>query len=126
MAAMKAAKHQKVLYPFTPKTRLYDLIKAEYHTTLAEWLELIGPYLKGGCVPNWKTCRCLDFVCRSEKIVWCIAILLVKLDGNGLKYKRSVFFRYLSTHEHSNIPYNEGQLKTLVNSYIRCGLPPIV
>ena len=124
MAAMKAAKHQKVLYPFTENTPLYMLVKKEYRTTLAAWLKFIAPCLSDG-EPEMKTCKHLNFTCRNEKMIWCIAILLVKLNGEGLNCKKSVFFRYLTTNEHTNISFNEGQLKTLVNSYIRQGLLPM-
>ena len=123
-----AARQQKRRYPFTPKTRLFDLVSASSHTTLAAWLAFIAAYLQDGKeVPDWKTCRRLDYrKIRDDRLAWCIATLLVTIGKDGLKCKKSVFFRYLTTSEHSNIIKTEEQLKTLVNSYIRHGMPPCI
>jgi len=119
-----AARQQKRRYPFTPATRLFDLTTASSHTTLAEWLTFIVPYLEDGKT-NWKTATRLDFRCSKERIAWCIALLLAKIGKEGLKCKKSVFFRYLTTKEHSNIEMTEDQLTHLVNNMLRLGLPPV-
>ena len=113
-----AARQQRRRYPFTPKTRLFDLTTASSHTTLAEWLAFIAPYLQDGKVPDWKTATRLDFRCSKERIAWCIAVLLDKIGKEGLACKKSVLFRYLTTTEHSNITISEEVLKTMVNSQL--------
>ena len=117
-----AARQQKRRYPFTPKTRLFDLTTASSHTTLAEWLAFIAPYLQDGKVPDWKTATRLDFRCSKERTAWCIAALLAKIGKEGLMCKKSVFFRYLTTPEHSNVMLSEDYLKTLVNTQLRYGI----
>ena len=117
-----AARQQKRRYPFTPKTRLFDLTTASSHTTLAAWLAFIAAYLKDGKVPDWKTATRLDFHCSKERIVWCIALLLLKIGNEGLTCKKSVLFRYLTTTEHSNITISEEVLKTMVNNQLRYGI----
>ena len=124
---IKAALREQRRYPFTKLTRFYDLVSGDYHTILADWFETIKPYLNCKEVPDWKTCRRLDFrKNRDDRLAWCIATLLVTIGKDGLKCKKSVFFRYLTTSEHSNIIKTEEQLKTLVNSYIRHGMPPCI
>ena len=113
-----AARQQRRRYPFTPKTRLFDLTTASSHTTLAEWLAFTAPYLQDGKVPDWKTATRLDFRCSKERIAWCIAVLLDKIGKEGLACKKSVLFRYLTTTEHSNITISEEALKTMVNSQL--------
>ena len=93
--------------------------------TLAAWLAFIAPYLKCGMVPNWKTAKRLDFKCRKERTAWCITLLLAKIGKEGLNCKKSVFFRYLTTSEHSNIEMSEQYLTTLVNNMLRLGIPPV-
>ena len=128
MSKVQAARQQKRRYPFTEKTRLYDLVKASNHPALAQWLNDISPYLKGRALPNWKKATRLDFNCthRQDLISWCIALLLKEIGKNGLKCKKSVFFRYLTSSEHSNIPMSEDELKTLTNNQLRFGLPPCI
>ena len=125
LSKVHAAKQQKRRYPFTPKTRFFDLTTASSHTTLAAWLAFIAAYLKDGKVPDWKTATRLDFHCSKERIAWCIALLLAKIGKEGLKCKKSVFFRYLTTKEHSNIEMTEDQLTHLVNNMLHLGLPPV-
>ena len=125
MSKVRAARQQKRRYPFTPKTRLFDMVSAQYHMTLAAWLAFIAPYLKCGMVPNWKTAKRLDFKCRKERTAWCIALLLAKIGKEGLNCKKSVFFRYLTTSEHSNIEMSEQHLTTLVNNMLHLGIPPV-
>lgn len=124
MSKVRAARQQKRRYPFTEKTRLFDLVKASYHPTMAQWLNVIRPYLDDGELPDWKKATRLDFNCRKERIAWCIALLLIVIGDDGLKCKKSIFFRYMTSKEHSNIQINEGHLKTLVYNQIRYGLPP--
>ena len=125
MSKVRAARQQKRRYPFTPNTRLFDLVSAQYHMTLATWLKSIAPYLKDGVAPDWKTAKRLDFRCRKERTAWCIALLLDKIGKEGLKYKKSVFLRYLTTSEHSNIEISEQYLTTLVNNMLRFRLLPV-
>ena len=120
-----ATQQQSRRYPFSPHTRLYDLVSAKYHTTLAAWLELIAPYLRDGTAPNWKTARRLDFQCRDECIARCLAFFKIKFYKEGLKCKWSIFIRYITSCEHSNIRTEEQSLITLINSMIRGGMPPI-
>ena len=116
----RAARHQKRCYPFTPATRLYDLIKAEYHNKLAQWLEIIKDDLKGRGVPNWKTVRRLDFNCDTGTAAKLIARLMVMIEREkGLKCKMSVFFRYITSKEHSNIGVNDYYFNLLVNNIIK-------
>lgn len=122
LSKAQAARQQKRRYPFTPKTRFFDLTTASSHTTLAAWLAFIAAYLKDGKVPDWKTATWLDFHCSKERIAWCIALLLLKIGKEGLTCKKSVLFRYLTTTEHSNITISEEVLKTMVNNQLRYGI----
>lgn len=126
MSKVRAARQQKRRYPFTKKTRLFDLVKASNHSTLARWLNDIRPYLAGGELPDWKKVTRLDFNCtRNMAIVArCIASFLLEIGNDGLKCKKSVFFRYLTSSEHSNIAIPEDHLKTLVNNQLMYGLLP--
>lgn len=101
------------------------MIMAEYHTTLAAWLDLISPYLKSEGTPDWKTCRRLDFKCSTSEAARCIAWLLLKIGDDGLKYSKAVFLRYLTTKEHSSICVQEQSFISLVNNWLRYLQTPI-
>jgi hypothetical protein len=128
MSKVRAARQQKRRYPFTEKTRLFDLVKASYHPELAQWLDDIRPYLTDSEQPNWKKVTRLDFKYPRSKVLiaQCIARLLKEIGNDGLKCKKSVFFRYLTSSEHSNINIPEDYLKTLVNNHLRDGIRPLI
>ena len=115
----QASRHQKQCYPFTDRTRLFDVIKAVYHPELAEWLKKIAPYLKQP-TPDWKTVRRLDFNCDTNQAATCISWLLMAIGRKyGLNYKMSVFFRYITSIEHSNLRVDAYYFNLLVNNIIR-------
>ena len=125
LSKARAARQQARRFPFTPKTTLYNLVAAKYHMTLAAWLQFISPYLECDKVPDWKRANRLVFRCSNNRIVWCLAILKIKIGKEGFKCKWSVFIRYITSKEHSNITIREDILISLINSIIRLGLPTV-
>lgn len=103
---------------FTKKTRVYDLVKAEYHNELNQLMEEIRPYIRDGDSIDWKHLRYFDFdkeKIRKPDFVLIIArFLLVIGKGDGLKCRMSVFIRYLASNEHSNFGLKYRSLNTLI------------
>ena len=103
---------------FTKKTRVYDLVKAEYHNELNQLMEGIRPYIRDGDSIDWKHLRYFDFdkeKIRKPDFVLIIArFLLVIGKGDGLKCRMSVFIRYLASNEHSNFGLKYRSLNTLI------------
>ena len=103
---------------FTSKTRVYDLLKQEFHNDLKCLSNDIGPYVKNASTIDWKHLRYFDY--DDEKIsktdfILKIARFLLKIGkGSGLKCRMSVFVRYLASNEHSNFGLKYKSLNTLI------------
>ena len=103
---------------FTTKTRVYDLVKKEFHGELKYLIENIRPYVPNGYTIDWKHLRYFEYdekVISKTEFVLIIADFLLKIGkGDGLKCKKSVFIRYLASNEHSNFCLKYRSLNTLI------------
>lgn len=111
-------KSQKKNNEFTTKTRVYDLIKKEFHNELKCLSGDINPYVKDASTIDWKHLRYFEYdedKSRKEEFILRIARFLLKIGkGNGLKCRMSVFIRYLASNEHSNFGLKYRSLNTLI------------
>ena len=103
---------------FTAKTRVYDLVKREFHEELKCLIDAINPYIRDGDNLDWKHFRCFNAKGDSRKkkeLILEIAKFLIAIGkGEGLKGKMSVFVRYLASNEHSNFNIKYRSLNTLI------------
>lgn len=103
---------------FTFKTRVYDLVKREYHDELKHLSDDIKPYVKNVDAIDWKHLRCFEFdkqKIRKPDFLLIIARFLLKIGkGNGLKCRMAIFIRYLASNEHSNFELKSESLNTLI------------
>ena len=99
-----------------------ELFKPEYFKRLDELTNQLRPYLSN----DVKTLRREKGLFLSEegkkkiKRTWLYALIALTIAPgeqreSPLKVPRSIFFRYLSTSEHSNITLSEPALKASVN-----------
>ena len=103
---------------FTPKTRVYDLLKKEFHGELRVLIDNIRPYIRDGDAIDWKHLRYFDYdveTISKREFVFKIAEFLHAIGkGNGLKCKMSVFIRFLASNEHSNFGLKYRSLNTQI------------
>ncbi len=103
---------------FTPKTRVYDLVRSEFHSELKCLIDDISPFIRDGDKLDWKHFRCFNAKGDSRKkkeLILKIAKFLVTIGmGDGLKCKMSVFLRYLASKEHGNFGMKYSSLNTLI------------
>ena len=103
---------------FTAKTRVYDLVKREFHGELRNLIESIRPYIRDGDTIDWKHFKRFNAIEGSRKkkelILEIAKFLIVIGKGSGLKCKMSVFVRYLASNEHSNFGLKDSSLNTLI------------
>lgn len=103
---------------FTPKTRVYDLLKKEFHEELKSLIEKIRPYVRDGDNIEWKHLKYLDcdeMIITKAEFIFMIAQFLHAIGkGDGLKCKMSVFIRYLASNEHSNFGLKYRSLNTQI------------
>ena len=103
---------------FTKKTRVYDLVKAEFHNELKQLTEEIRPYVRDGDSISWKHLRYFDFdedeIRKPDFILFIVRFLLKIGKRDGLKCRMSVFIRYLASNEHSNFCLKYRSLNTLI------------
>jgi hypothetical protein len=106
---------------FTAKTRVYDLLKREFHGELKKLIVDIRPYIRDGDTIDWKHLRYFDFNFdkkqrrgKPECVLVIARFILAIGKGNGLKCKMSVFLRYLAANEHSNLGLKYRSLNTLI------------
>lgn len=103
---------------FTAKTRVYDLVKMEFHEELKRFIDVISPYIRDGDNLDWKHFRCFNAIGNSRKkkeLILDIAKFLFTIGkSDGLKCKMSVFLRYLASNEHSNFGLKYSSLNTLI------------
>lgn len=112
----KACKHSQK--EFTAKTRLFDLVRKEYHQELRQFIADISDMLPNVYPHDWKTFKTFEVdedVCSKTDVIISIASFLYKIGkGAGLKCKMSVFIRYLTSTEHGNFELKERSLNTLI------------
>ena len=103
---------------FTAKTRVYDLLKKEFHGELRVLIDNIRPYIRDGDANDWKHLRYFDYEVETiskREFVFKIAEFLHAIGkGNGLKRKMSVFIRFLASNEHSNFGLKYRSLNTQI------------
>lgn len=103
---------------FTRKTRVYDLVRGEFHNELKRLTENIKPYVRDGDSIDWKHLRYFNFdeqkISKPDFVIIIARFLLAIGKGNGLKCRMSVFIRYLASNEHSNFGLKYGSLNTLI------------
>ena len=103
---------------FTAKTRVYDLLKKEFHGELRVLMDNVRPYIRDGDAIDWKHLRYFDYDVENiskREFVFKIAEFLHAIGkGNGLKCKMSVFIRFLASDEHSNFGLKYRSLNTQI------------
>lgn len=103
---------------FTTKTRVYDLVKRDYHDELKKLSQDIRPYIKNGDAIDWKYLKYFEFdemLINKAEFVLIIARFLMRIGkGSGLKCKMSVFIRFLASNEHGNFGLQYRSLNTLI------------
>lgn len=103
---------------FTAKTRVYDLVKSEFHDEVKLLTKAIKPYVKNVATIDWKHLRYFDYdveTISKREFVFKIAEFLHAIGkGNGLKRKMSVFIRFLASNEHSNFGLKYKSLNTQI------------
>ena len=109
-------------FPFDENTMICELFKPEYFKRLDELTNQLHPYLSN----DVKTLRREKGLFLSEegkkkiKRTWFYALIAMTIAPgeqreSPLKVPRSIFFRYLSSSEHSNIRLSESALKASVD-----------
>ena len=103
---------------FTAKTRVYDMVKREYHDELKKLSQDICPYIRNPDDIDWKHLKYFEFndkLISKAEFVLIIARFLLRIGkGNGLKCRMSVFIRFLASNEHSNFNIKYRSLNTLI------------
>ena len=103
---------------FTAKTRLYDLVRREYHDKLKDLSQDIRPYVRNPDAIDWKHLNYFEFddklISKAEFVLIIVRFLLTIGKADGLKCRMSVFLRYLASNEHSNIDLKYRSLNTLI------------
>ena len=103
---------------FTQKTRVYDLLKKEFHGELTCLIDKIRPYVRDGDTIDWKHLRYFDFdedLISKAEFIFIIAQFLHAIGkGDGLKCKMSVFIRYLASNEHGSFDLKYRSLNTQI------------
>ena len=103
---------------FTAKTRVYDLVKSEFHFKLKYLTDKIKPFISNDYDIDWKHLKYFAVIKEPQKktmLIQAIAHFLLSIEkGKGLKCKMSVFIRYLASNEHSNFCLKPSSLNTLI------------
>lgn len=113
-------------YPFDENTMLCELFRPEYFKRLDVLTDQLCPYLPNE-VKTLRRERGLFLSAEGMKNVkrtWLYALIAITIapgeqGDSPLKVAKSIFFRYLSTNEHSNIRLSEPALKASVNKVLR-------
>ena len=123
---MQQLRKAKRRFPFDENTMICELFKPEYFKRLDELTNQLRPYLSN----DVKTLRREKglFLSAEEmknvKRTWLYALIAMTIAPgeqreSPLKVPRSIFFRYLSSSDHSNIRLSESALKASVNKVLR-------
>lgn len=113
-------------FPFDENTMICELFKPEYFKRLDELTNQLRPYLSNE-VKTLRREKGLFLSAEGMKNVkrtWLYALIAMTIAPgeqreSPLKVPRSIFFRYLSSSEHSNIRLSESALKASVNKVLR-------
>lgn len=114
----KGRQKQRCRYPFKETTKLVEFVAPKYYGHLLRLLKKLRPYLlEGEDGDDFKLSRLyfnLELLAAKRQFVFDeIALFLIEVR-DGLKYRQSVFIRYLSTPEHCNLGIKENSLKSLI------------
>ena len=113
-------------FPFDENTMMCELFRPEYFKRLDELTSQLRPYLSND-VKTLRREKGLFLSAEGMKNVkrtWLYALIAMTIAPgeqreSPLKVSRSIFFRYLSSSEHSNIHLSESALKASVNKVLR-------
>ena len=111
-------------HPFAESTKLIELVDKKHYGDVVNLIEQLKPYLiDEGRGPFFLTGLFFDLEkVRGQRqfIIVELAKFLKKLrETKGLKCSQNVFFRYLSSPEHSNLAFSENSLKAHILEAIR-------
>ena len=111
-------RHKRCRYPFKETTKLIEFVEHKHVGNMLCFLRRLRPYLLEDEEPNdFKLCRLyfnMEKLAMKHQFVFDeIALFLIKVQ-TGLRYKQSVFIRYLSMPEHCNLGIKEDSLKALI------------
>ena len=114
----KGKQKQRCRYPFKETTKLIEFVDHRYYGHLLRLLKKLRPYLLEDEEGNdFKLSRLyfnLELLSAKRQFIFDeIALFLIEVQ-HGLRYKQSVFIRYLSTPEHCNLGIKEDSLKSLI------------
>ena len=123
---MQQLRKAKRRFPFDENTMICELFKPEYFKRLDELTNQLRPYLSNE-VKTLRREKGLFLSAEGMKNVkrtWLYALIAMTIAPgeqreSPLKVPRSIFFRYLSSSEHSNIRLSEPALKASVNKVFR-------
>lgn len=108
---------------FTLQTRLIDLVDKKYHPELKTMIEELRPITLINEKEEWWKVRRLDFVhpkSMTNYLPIARFIMVSARNGNkGLKCSANMFFRYLTSSEHSNLRIKRESIKSLIYSMIK-------
>lgn len=109
-------------YPFDENTMMCELFRPQYFKRLDELTDQLRPYLSND-VKTLRREKGLFLSVEGKKKIkrtWFYALIAMTIapgeqQESPLKVAKSIFFRYLSSSEHSNITLSEPALKASVN-----------
>lgn len=120
---LRKRNQQNRRYPFKKTTKIIELVDSRFHSRLKVMLAKLRPYLLKNEEPNNIQLHRLYFDLEEiegrRKYIIAIIASFLKEAKEGLLYKQSVFFRYLSTPEHCNLGIKETSLKALILSALQ-------
>lgn len=109
-------------YPFDENTMICELFRPQYFKRLDELTSQLRPYLSND-VKTLRREKGLFLSAEGKKKIkrtWLYALIAMTIapgeqGESPLKVAKSIFFRYLSSSDHSNIRLSEPALKASVN-----------
>lgn len=111
-------------YPFSERTKLIELVEKRHYGDVMNLVNRLRPYLQEGEGDAFTLTRLyfdLDRLVGQRQFVYSgLAEFLRKVRADdGLRCSQAVFFRYLSSAEHSNLGISEKSLKETVYQMIK-------
>lgn len=111
--------HKNVLRPFTEQTPIRCLIDKASYGALRELLEKLHPYLLDKdatiCDINRLFFDMNTIKGKHEFVIAKLAEFLINVEKeNGLKVRKSIFYRYFSDPNHCNLEIAESSMKALI------------
>ena len=121
---LQKKRHEKVLRPYNAQTPIRCFIDKTSYSTLETLLKNLHPYLLN---QDAKVCDTNKLYFDMVKIKGCHEMIIAKIaeflneveKQNGLKIRKSIFYRYLADPIHCNLKIPETSLKSLITRAIR-------